>query len=157
MPKTITGHHKGAARLVRPDWTWQDDAQCRGEDLMLFFGPDGERQPEREARERKAKEICAQCSVRTTCLDYAIATPEKYGVYGGLNEDERATERRRRMRKVNVGSAPEEEPEPEQTPEQERRQDAEDLLASGLRVDEVARRIGMTVPKVVALVGRAAA
>ncbi|KII00545.1 transcription factor WhiB [Streptomonospora alba] len=69
---------------------------------MLFFGPDGERQPEREIRERKAKEICAQCPVRTECLDYAISRPEKYGTWGGLNEDERASERRRRMRRANA-------------------------------------------------------
>jgi len=25
----------------RPSWGWQDDAACRGEDLVLFFGPDG--------------------------------------------------------------------------------------------------------------------
>ncbi|GAA3728483.1 WhiB family transcriptional regulator [Salinactinospora qingdaonensis] len=86
----------------RPSWGWQDAAACRGEDLVLFFGPDGERQPEREIRERKAKEICAQCPVRTECLDYAISRPEKYGTWGGLNEDERASERRRRMRRANA-------------------------------------------------------
>ena len=43
------------AVLPRPNWGWQDAAACRGEDLMLFFGPDGERQPERDIRERKAK------------------------------------------------------------------------------------------------------
>jgi hypothetical protein len=60
---------------------------------VLFFGPDGERQPERDVRERKAKAICAQCPVRTECLDYALSRPEKYGTWGGLNEDERASER----------------------------------------------------------------
>jgi len=44
-----------SAVLPRPNWGWQDAAACRGEDLLLFFGPDGERQPEREIRERKAK------------------------------------------------------------------------------------------------------
>ncbi|MFD1118840.1 WhiB family transcriptional regulator [Sphaerisporangium aureirubrum] len=84
----------------RPSWGWQDDAACRGEDLVLFFGPDGERQPERDIRERKAKAICAQCPVRAECLDYALSRPEKYGTWGGLNEDERASERRRRMRRA---------------------------------------------------------
>ena len=69
---------------------------------MLFFGPDGERQPEREIGERKAKAMCASCPVRTECLDYAISRPEKYGTWGGLNEDERASERRRRMRRANA-------------------------------------------------------
>ena len=85
------------AMLPRPNWGWQDAAACRGEDLMLFFGPDGERQPERDIRERKAKAICASCPVRLECLNYAVARPEKYGTWGGLNEDERASERRRRM------------------------------------------------------------
>lgn len=87
-----------AKTVVRPDWNWQRDALCRGEDLVLFFGPDGERQPERDARERKAKAICAQCPVKAACGDYSISRPEKYGTWSGLNEDERASERRRRMR-----------------------------------------------------------
>jgi WhiB family transcriptional regulator, redox-sensing transcriptional regulator len=86
-----------SAVLPRPNWGWQDAAACRGEDLLLFFGPDGERQPEREIRERKAKEVCAACPVRLECLNYAVSRPEKYGTWGGLNEDERSAERRRRM------------------------------------------------------------
>ncbi|MCW2898781.1 MAG: putative regulatory protein [Streptosporangiaceae bacterium] len=86
----------------RPDWGWTAGAACRGEALVLFFGPDGERQPEREIREAKAKQVCMGCPVRTDCLDYAVTRPEKYGTYGGLNEDERASERRRRMRKANA-------------------------------------------------------
>ena len=49
----------------RPNWGWQDAAACRGTDVVLFFGPDGERQPEREIRERKAKAMCASCPVRS--------------------------------------------------------------------------------------------
>jgi WhiB family redox-sensing transcriptional regulator len=90
------------ANLPRPSWGWQDAAECRGEDLILFFGPDGERQPEREIRERKAKSVCMRCPVRGECLDYAVSRPEKYGTWGGLNEDERASERRRRMRRANA-------------------------------------------------------
>ena len=86
--------------LPRPSWGWQDRAECRGEDLVLFFGPDGEQRPEREIRERKAKAVCMRCPVRGACLDYAVSRPEKYGLYGGLNEDERASERRRRMRRA---------------------------------------------------------
>jgi len=90
------------AVLTRPSWSWQDAAACRAEDLGLFFGPDGERQPEREIRERKAKAVCVSCPVRADCLDYALSRPEKYGAWGGLNEDERAAERRRRMRRVSA-------------------------------------------------------
>jgi WhiB family redox-sensing transcriptional regulator len=91
-----------AALMPRPNWGWQDDAACRGKEVVLFFGPDGERQPEREIRERKAKTVCAACPVRTECLGYAVSRPEKYGTWGGLNEDERASERRRRMRRANA-------------------------------------------------------
>jgi WhiB family redox-sensing transcriptional regulator len=86
----------------RPSWAWQDAGGCRGKDIVLFFGPDGERQPEREVRERKAKAVCAACPVRAECLTYAVSRPEKYGTWGGLNEEERASERRRRMRRANA-------------------------------------------------------
>lgn len=84
----------------RPSWAWQDDAACRGEDLALFFGTEGERPPARDVRERKAKAICGQCPVRNECLDFALTRPEKDGLWGGLSEDERASERRRRMRRA---------------------------------------------------------
>src|SRR6516162_3223543 len=64
--------------------------------------PDAERQPEREIREGKAKAVCAACPVRAECLTYAVSRPEKYGTWGGLNEEERASERRRRMRRANA-------------------------------------------------------
>ena len=57
---------------------------------------------EREIRERQAKALCATCPVRGECLAYAISRPEKYGTWGGLNEEERASERRRRMRRANA-------------------------------------------------------
>lgn len=89
----------GAAPLPRPaGWGWQERASCRGMDLYVFFGPEGERQPERERREKRAKAVCAGCPVRTECLDYAVGRPEKYGTWAGLNEDERADERRKRLR-----------------------------------------------------------
>src|SRR5580692_5604416 len=81
-----------AALMQRPNWGWQDEAACRGKDVVLFFGPDGERQPERDVRERKAKAVCAACPVRAECLGYAVGRPEKYGTWGGLNEDERSAE-----------------------------------------------------------------
>jgi WhiB family transcriptional regulator, redox-sensing transcriptional regulator len=94
-----------AVLLPRPNWGWQDRAACHGADVVLFFGPDGERQPERDIRERKAKALCGSCPVRMECLGYAVSRPEKYGTWGGLNEDERSAERRRRMRRANANAA----------------------------------------------------
>jgi WhiB family transcriptional regulator, redox-sensing transcriptional regulator len=70
-------------------------AACRDTGvMMLFFGPDGERRADREIRERKAKAVCAQCPLRAKCLEYAIRHPARYGVWGGLNAEELAAERR---------------------------------------------------------------
>ncbi|MFB4280805.1 WhiB family transcriptional regulator [Nonomuraea sp. MTCD27] len=96
---------RGPIARPRPSWGWQEDAACRGEDLVLFFGPEGERQPQKDMRERRAKTVCAGCPVRRECLTYALSRPEKYGTWGGLNEEERASERRRRMRRVASAAA----------------------------------------------------
>jgi WhiB family transcriptional regulator, redox-sensing transcriptional regulator len=98
---TSTGPRDRQSR-TRPDWRWQDNAACRGLAIDLFFGFEGERGSEREDREWEASRVCAGCPVRTDCLDYAVDRPEKYGTWAGLNEDERAAERRRRMRRTNA-------------------------------------------------------
>ena len=64
-------------------------------DSALFFGRDGERQDEREIREREAKGVCAGCPVRERCLEAAIGRNERHGIFGGLNEDEWAAMRKR--------------------------------------------------------------
>lgn len=83
---------------MMPDWNWHAAAACRGEDLYLFFGGEGERLPDRLAREARAKTICEGCPARHACLDYALSANEKAGVWGAMGEDERASERRRRQR-----------------------------------------------------------
>jgi hypothetical protein len=37
-----------------------------------------------------AKGLCLSCPVRTACLAWALDKPEPYGVWGGLDEKERA-------------------------------------------------------------------
>lgn len=97
-------HQRPSAAGLPVNWKWQDEAACYGEPLELFFGHEGERAAERARREEEAKVVCAGCPARSECLDFSIggAVPanrwEKHGLYGGLNEDERALERRRRMR-----------------------------------------------------------
>lgn len=57
---------------------------------MVFFPPPHfERKEEKLERERRAKAICQMCSVKSSCLDYAIAIREQHGIWGGLNESER--------------------------------------------------------------------
>ena len=56
----------------------------------MFFPPSTpERREDREARERHAKQICAQCNVREDCLQFALRVREPHGIWGGLTEAER--------------------------------------------------------------------
>ena len=73
------------------DEDWQDRAACRGpEQSRTFFPPTTlERRDEKDERESRAKAICATCSVRKPCLEYAVRINEQHGIWGGLNENER--------------------------------------------------------------------
>jgi WhiB family redox-sensing transcriptional regulator len=76
--------------LHRVDEAWSRRAACRGPDATLFYPPAvAEPRPDREARERRAKAICAVCPVRDPCLTVALDTREPHGIWGGLNETER--------------------------------------------------------------------
>ena len=37
----------------------------------------------------RAKEVCAACLVRRQCLQFALATRQAHGVWGGTTEEER--------------------------------------------------------------------
>ncbi|MEV4472846.1 WhiB family transcriptional regulator [Nonomuraea sp. NPDC049504] len=84
---------------------WRDRAACKGEDLVLFYGP-GEGEPretpqEKEARVQRAKQICRSCLAQMDCLDFHLqVSAAQYGVAGGLDEDERRAYRRRMQRKT---------------------------------------------------------
>jgi WhiB family transcriptional regulator, redox-sensing transcriptional regulator len=82
--------------------SWQDKAACTGLDALLFFGRDREPRAEREIREAKAKALCKLCPVRVQCLDYALGNSIRYGIWGGLNKEERARERCRRAHKPDA-------------------------------------------------------
>lgn len=72
------------------DNAWQVKAACRGPQAAVFFPPTHpERKDERAEREERAKQICAVCSVRKSCLEYALQIREPHGIWGGLNEVER--------------------------------------------------------------------
>ena len=58
---------------------------CTPADLHLFFGPDGESERDREAREAKAKALCSDCPARAACLAYATERRMSWGIWGGVN------------------------------------------------------------------------
>ena len=67
---------------------WQEDALCSQTDPEAFF-------PEKGGSTRDAKRICAQCTVKSECLEYALKNDERFGIWGGLSERERRRLRRR--------------------------------------------------------------
>jgi WhiB family redox-sensing transcriptional regulator len=69
--------------------SWRDQARCRGVDPQVFHPAE-----EDDLAAAEAKAICDICPVREPCLEYAIESREKDGVWGGLT----ARERRRLIR-----------------------------------------------------------
>lgn len=69
--------------------TWIADAACRDADPALFF-----------THVEDGKAICngtldtEPCPVREQCLEYAMAANEHFGVWGGLDEEERRSLKR---------------------------------------------------------------
>ncbi len=76
--------------LFEPTEGWRESAACSGADLEVFFPDEGD-----EATTAAAKEICEACPVREACLQYALATNQTEGVWGGLDMSERRRLRRR--------------------------------------------------------------
>jgi WhiB family redox-sensing transcriptional regulator len=52
----------------------------------------------------QAKAVCAGCPVADQCLQFAVTTNQEYGVWGGLDEDERRDVRRRWRRELRQQS-----------------------------------------------------
>jgi WhiB family redox-sensing transcriptional regulator len=71
-------------------WRW---AACREADPELFFPVAANGPGAREIA--RAKAVCAGCRVRRQCLQYALATHQLHGVWGGTSEDERQLQARR--------------------------------------------------------------
>jgi WhiB family transcriptional regulator, redox-sensing transcriptional regulator len=71
---------------------WRIDAACRDQDPTRFF-PIGTTGAAVEAIEA-AKAVCAGCPVAQECLIFAVTTNQEYGVWGGLDEEERRGVRR---------------------------------------------------------------
>lgn len=68
---------------------WQTAAACAGADPEMFY-------PERGEDSRPAKAVCAECTVATECLEFALANRETYGIWGGKSENQREQIRKER-------------------------------------------------------------
>lgn len=72
-----------------PSSEWMELAECRGVDTELFY-------PQRGESSGPALMVCSACPVRAECLNHALATGEKHGIWGGRTERGRRKVRRAR-------------------------------------------------------------
>jgi WhiB family redox-sensing transcriptional regulator len=70
---------------------WHGRGLCVGEDPDIFFPSHGD-------PGMRARQICAACRVRADCLTYATEADE-FGIWGGLDKEERRNLARRQRRK----------------------------------------------------------
>lgn len=80
-----------AARAAPAGWASQ--GACLDSDPDLFF-PIAASGPGLQ-QIAQAKAVCACCPVRRECLQYALATHQVHGVWGGTSEEERQPPRSR--------------------------------------------------------------
>ncbi len=71
---------------------WRARGACLTADPDLFF-PISAKGPA-EQQIMRAKMICAGCSVRRECLEFALAHDLVYGIWGGTTPDDRQRKRR---------------------------------------------------------------
>ncbi len=83
----------GAASAAFTGSSWVDDAACRESGIASLFH-DAMWDPYYAA---SAKDVCATCSARVDCLDYALRVSEPLGIWGGLDPAERRALRRLRV------------------------------------------------------------
>jgi WhiB family transcriptional regulator, redox-sensing transcriptional regulator len=77
--------------LISQQPTWRIRGACQGLDPAIFF-------PDSEEDADEAVSICNECGVRIACLEHALASREKDGVWGGATEKERRRIIRQRRR-----------------------------------------------------------
>jgi len=78
------------------DWDyddWREFSACNDADPEIFF-PIGTTGPALDQIET-AKRICEVCAVTGECLEFALATNQESGIWGGTIEEER-----RKLRKT---------------------------------------------------------
>ena len=61
---------------------WAVYSACRDADAELFFA-------KTRANERAALAVCSTCPVVEECLEFALETRERFGVWGGTHERDR--------------------------------------------------------------------
>ena len=76
---------------------WRAASACLSADPELFF-PVAQGSAA-DGQTSSALQVCAGCTVRQQCLDFALATGEADGIWGGTTPDERIRARRKSARR----------------------------------------------------------
>ena len=71
---------------------WRAAGACVSADPDLFFPISSAGKAVAQIAE--ARRICGRCQVRSQCLDFAMATGETAGIWGGTTPEERIRARR---------------------------------------------------------------
>ncbi len=82
--------------MSQSEMTWKARGACNGLDASIFYPNDDDDPLEANAAEARA--VCEGCYVRVACLEHALASHERDGVWGGATERERRKIIRQRRR-----------------------------------------------------------
>jgi len=78
------------------DNAWMAEGKCADHHPAFFFPSDG-------VGVTKARKVCADCPVKSACLEYALEHRIEHGVWGGASERERR--RILKRRRLELASA----------------------------------------------------
>jgi WhiB family redox-sensing transcriptional regulator len=76
-PNSPAPEWTGTMPLITPE-PWAQDALCAQVDPNTFFPDKGDTETT-----KRAKAVCARCNVVEQCLEYALRTNQRHGVWGG--------------------------------------------------------------------------
>ena len=82
----MAGRHRSNFIEVDTGSKWWERGMCYQRGTAFFF-PEGDRDRQKELV-NIAKAMCEACEVAQECLDYALATDEEFGIWGGHTEQE---------------------------------------------------------------------
>lgn len=83
----MTGVPQPRGLQTTADTSWHSRGACTKADPELFYHPENETGPAKTQRISDAIAVCSTCPVIATCRDQHM--DERFGIWGGMSEDER--------------------------------------------------------------------
>ncbi|HEY2101459.1 MAG TPA: WhiB family transcriptional regulator [Pseudonocardia sp.] len=95
----MTTHEPVRIRRAAPEPEWADGS-CAETDPEIFY-------PDKGGSTREPRVVCGRCSIRPECLEWALATDQRFGIWGGTSPEERKAIRRSRAAALKKLLSPE--------------------------------------------------